>query len=313
MEQNKVFLLPGEYCITKKPTLISTLLGSCVAVSLFNKKLKFGGLNHFMLPKMPDQAATSTKYGDYSTEMLIKFMKKGDPYLSNIEAMMFGGGHVVGHLSNGGDIANANIQIAREVLKKHDIKIIKDDTGGNNGRKIYYQSWDNQIKIKKIQKSQYVEDVTKKQNYLAKNKIRLLIVDDSSLVRSIIRQAVSDDSEIEVIAEAADPFEAREKILEFNPDVITLDIIMPRMDGISFLKKIMIYNPIPVLIISTIAQKGSLQRSRANKIGAFDVFDKEDLKLYQGGDKAKILLTEKIKIAARTPINKKTIEEIKNI
>ncbi|MCH7696333.1 MAG: response regulator, partial [Proteobacteria bacterium] len=152
-----------------------------------------------------------------------------------------------------------------------------------------------------------------KKEYLAKNTIRLLIVDDSLLVRSIIRRAVEDDPEIEIIGEAADPFEAREKIMDTDPDVITLDIIMPRMDGISFLKKLMVYKPLPVIIVSTIAQKGGKQRLRADKIGAFAIIDKEDLKLYQGGNQAKLILTEKIKLAARTPIKKKTVEEIKDI
>lgn len=313
MEPKRVFLLPGEYCVTKSPTLISTLLGSCVSISLYNKKIKFGGMNHYMLQKSPDPDSNGPKYGDYSNEMMIKFMKKVDPNPANIEAMLFGGGHVVGHLHSGNGIANGNIQIAREILKKHNIKIVKEDTGGNNGRKLYYQSWDNQIKISKIVKSEYSKEAAIKKEYLSKNKIRLLIVDDSALVRTIIRQALSDDPEIEVIGEAADPFEAREKILEYDPDIITLDIIMPRMDGISFLKKLMVYKPLPVIIISTIAQKGSVQRARADKIGAFDIIDKEDLKLYQGGDKAKLILTQKIKTAVRTPIKKKTIEEIKHI
>lgn len=313
MEPKRVFLLPGEYCVTKSPTLISTLLGSCVSVSLYNKKLKLGGMNHYMLQKSPDPASNSPKYGDYSNEMMIKFMKKVDPNPANIEAMLFGGGHVVGHLHSGNGIANGNIQIAREILKKYNIRIVKEDIGGNNGRKLYYQSWDNQIKIDKIVKSEYSKEVAIKQEYLSKNKIRLLIVDGSVLIRTIIRQALSDDPEIEVIGEAADPFEAREKILEYNPDIIILDIIMPQMDGISFLKKLMVYKPLPVIIISTIAQKGSVQRARADRIGAFDIIDKEDLKLYQGGDKAKLILTQKIKTAVRTPIKKKTIEEIKHI
>tara|TARA_B100000315_G_scaffold190544_1_gene180617 strand:- start:212 stop:934 length:723 start_codon:yes stop_codon:yes gene_type:complete len=240
-------------------------------------------------------------------------MTRGDPDIRNIEAMMFGGGHVVGHLHSGDGIAKANILIAREILEKRRIKIIKEDVGGTSGRKIYYQSWDRHVTVKKIEKSNYTKEVAMKKEYLQKNKIRLLIVDDSSLVRSLIRKSVADDSEIEVIGEAADPFEAREKILETDPDVITLDIIMPRMDGISFLKKIMVFKPLPVIIISTIAQKGSPQRLRADKIGAFEIIDKEDLKLYQGGKQAKLILTEKIKLAARSPVKKKTAGDVKDL
>lgn len=313
MEPKKVFLLPGEYCVSRSPINISTLLGSCVAVSLYNKKLKFGGMNHYMLPKSPDPHPKSTRYGDYSNELLIKFMKKGDANSANIEARILGGGHVVGHLHSGDGIAKANIEMARGILKKHDIKIIKEDVGGTFGRKIYCQTWDNKLTVTIIQKSEYTKKAELKSQYLAKNKIRLLIVDDSALVRSILKMALSGDNEIEVIGEAADPFEAREKILELDPDIITLDIIMPRMDGITFLKKIMVYKPLPVIIISTIAQKGSAQRERAEKIGAFDIIDKEDLKLYHGKEKAKHILAQKIKIAARTPIRKKTLDEIQNI
>lgn len=313
MEPKKVFLLPGEYCVTKRPSLVTTLLGSCVAVILFNKKLKFGGINHYMLSNTPDSVSNSTKYGDYSTEMMIKFMEKEDHNLANLEAMLFGGGHVVGHLNCGDGIAKDNIQIARSILKRHGIRIIKEDVGGTNGRKIYYQSWDNLVTVNTIQKSLYMKEAEIKLKYLSKNKIRLLIVDDSSLVRKIIRQFVMDDPEIEVVAEAADPFEAREKILEYDPDVITLDIIMPRMDGISFLKRIMLYKPLPVIIISTIAQKGSFQSLRAGRIGAFAVYDKENLNLYQSGNEAQCNLIRKIKIAARTPIEKKAIEDLKDL
>ena len=88
-------------------------------------------------------------------------------------------------------------------------------------------------------------------------KIRILIVDDSAIVRKILSDALSSEPDIEVVGSAPDPFVARDKILSLQPDVVTLDIEMPRMDGLSFLKRLMRFHPIPVVIISSLAQSSS--------------------------------------------------------
>lgn len=101
-------------------------------------------------------------------------------------------------------------------------------------------------------------------------KIRLLIIDDSLLIRTMIRSIVSTDPSIEVVGEAVDPFEAREKIKQLNPDVVTLDVEMPKMDGLSFLEKIMSLRPMPVVMVSTLTQKGADVTLRALELGAVD-------------------------------------------
>jgi len=100
--------------------------------------------------------------------------------------------------------------------------------------------------------------------------IRLLIIDDSLLIRTMIRSIVSADPCIDVVGEAADPFEAREKIKQLKPDVVTLDVEMPRMDGLSFLEKIMALRPMPVIMVSTLTRKGADITIRALEIGAVD-------------------------------------------
>src|SRR6266567_141085 len=85
-------------------------------------------------------------------------------------------------------------------------------------------------------------------------KIRVLIVDDSAIVRKILSQAMSAEPDIEVVGTAPDPYVARDKILALNPDVLTLDIEMPRMDGLTFLKKLMHFRPMPVIVISSLGQ-----------------------------------------------------------
>lgn len=105
-------------------------------------------------------------------------------------------------------------------------------------------------------------------------KTRVLIVDDSALIRKLFTEILSSDSSIEVLDTAADPFDAREKIKKLNPDVITLDIEMPHMDGISFLEKIMALRPMPVVMVSTLTQKGADSTLRALELGAVDYVSK---------------------------------------
>jgi two-component system, chemotaxis family, protein-glutamate methylesterase/glutaminase len=104
--------------------------------------------------------------------------------------------------------------------------------------------------------------------------IRVLIVDDSAVVRKVVAEALSVDPEIEVVGTAIDPYVARDKINRLNPDVITLDIEMPRMDGLTFLKIIMEQRPLPVIIMSSQSQRGSDYALEALRLGAFDVLAK---------------------------------------
>lgn len=127
-------------------------------------------------------------------------------------------------------------------------------------------------------------------------KIRVLIVDDSAIVRKILTEALSSEADIEVVGSAPDPFVARDKILSLKPDVMTLDIEMPRMDGLSFLRKIMRYHPIPVLIISSLGQASSRSAVEALQAGAVEVLAKPDGP-YSVGE-LRDSLAAKIRIAA---------------
>jgi two-component system chemotaxis response regulator CheB len=109
---------------------------------------------------------------------------------------------------------------------------------------------------------------------IAPRKIRVLIVDDSAVVRRAIADALSEDPEIEVVGTAANPYVARDKILQLNPDVLTLDIEMPRMDGLTFLRILQQHRPMPVIIISSVSQAGSAAALEALASGAVDVIPK---------------------------------------
>ena len=110
----------------------------------------------------------------------------------------------------------------------------------------------------------------------AARRIRVLVVDDSALVRRAITEALGRDPAIEVVGSACDPYVAREKIIQLAPDVLTLDIEMPRMDGLTFLRILMQHHPLPVVVISSLAQHGSRAALEALEAGAVDVLAKPD-------------------------------------
>jgi two-component system chemotaxis response regulator CheB len=109
----------------------------------------------------------------------------------------------------------------------------------------------------------------------AQKKIRVLVVDDSAIVRRMISEALSQDPEIEVVGTACDPYVARDMILQHEPDVLTLDIEMPRMDGLTFLKILQEHRPMPVVIVSSLTTEGSKMAMRAMDLGAIDVVAKQ--------------------------------------
>ncbi|MDR1039227.1 MAG: response regulator [Deltaproteobacteria bacterium] len=377
-ETGKVFLLPGEYFISKQPNVISTLLGSCVAVCLYHPQLKFGGMNHFMLPSSPNKER-SGKYGDYATGVLLQFMERTVGTLNGLQAIISGGANVINAISTGIQIGQRNIEVAREILKKHNIPIIRENIGGTLGMKLHYQNWDNRLTVEQMDRNTMSGSLVAREEagrggatsfgspgaasaprpfsapaapastrpfgasppkpfsaakpaapaspsaaaaalapasskpVAAGGRIKVLIVDDSSIVRNLLSKALEGEPDIRVVGAAKDAYEAREMLLELGPDVVTLDIVMPKMDGVTFLKKLMVYFPVPVIICSTIAKAGSAAELRSDKIGAVDVIDKESLNLYHGLDTVKKILVPKIRAAARTRVVKKSKEEVAGI
>jgi len=131
-----------------------------------------------------------------------------------------------------------------------------------------------------------------------KKRVRVLIVDDSALVREMLTGILGADPEIEVVGTAPDPIVAREKIKALNPDVITLDVEMPHMNGIDFLEKIMRLRPMPVVMISTLTQEGADTTLRALELGAVDYVAKPTQRLSESFGALKEAICSKVKMAA---------------
>jgi two-component system chemotaxis response regulator CheB len=131
---------------------------------------------------------------------------------------------------------------------------------------------------------------------------RVLVVDDSSLMRQLLTEILSSDPELEVVGTACDPFVAREKIKALNPDVLTLDIEMPRMDGLTFLAKLMRGHPMPVVMISSLTERGAETTLRALSLGAVDYVSKPKLDVSNGTIEQSCEIITKVKAAARVKV-----------
>jgi two-component system, chemotaxis family, protein-glutamate methylesterase/glutaminase len=141
-------------------------------------------------------------------------------------------------------------------------------------------------------------------------KVRVLIVDDSAVVRQTLTNILESDPQIEVMGSASDPFFAAKKIQNEVPDVITLDIEMPRMDGLTFLKKIMTQHPIPVVVISSLTAEGTETGMKALEYGALEIITKPQMNTKQFIEESKIRICDAVKAAGLSRVKRRTYVDI---
>lgn len=139
---------------------------------------------------------------------------------------------------------------------------------------------------------------------MANRKIKVLVIDDSALIRSVIKEIVDREPDMECVGAAPDPLVAREMIKLLNPDVLTLDVEMPRMDGLEFLERLMRLRPMPVVMVSTLTERGSSITFRALELGAVDFVAKPKLDIVRGMEEYAVEITDKIRAASQSRVRK---------
>ena len=140
-------------------------------------------------------------------------------------------------------------------------------------------------------------------------KIKVLIVDDSALIRSVMTEIINSQPDMEVVGAAPDPLVAREMIKQTNPDVLTLDVEMPKMDGLDFLEKLMRLRPMPVVMVSSLTERGSEITMRALELGAVDFVTKPKISIQAGMREYAELIAEKIRAASRARVRARTLPQ----
>jgi two-component system, chemotaxis family, protein-glutamate methylesterase/glutaminase len=287
------FLLPGDTVTTRKPSHLATLLGSCVSVCLSNAHQRTAGMNHYMLPEATP-GADPGRYGDTSIRQLVKTLFALDPDPRHYRARIYGGGQVIGHLGALGDIGTRNIEMARRLLGELSISIQHEEVGGNKGRRIDFNTETDVIECRVVGTDARPTTSTTQPAQSA----RVLIVDDSSVMRRLIRMGLDGCDGISVVGEASNAFEARDQVLSLDPDVLTLDIEMPQIDGVTFLRQLMKHMPKPVVVMSSLSTPGSEFEGRARAAGAFEVLDKGRLQPAKGLDGVRTVLAPILRRAA---------------
>jgi two-component system chemotaxis response regulator CheB len=139
------------------------------------------------------------------------------------------------------------------------------------------------------------------------SKIKVLIIDDSALMRSVMKEIINSHADLEVVGQAPDPLTAREMIKQLNPDVLTLDVEMPRMNGLEFLEKLMRLRPMPVLMVSSLTERGNEVTMKALELGAVDFITKPRVGLIDGMNQQIEEIGEKIRTAARARIHRHAV------
>jgi len=153
--QLKMFIYPGKLHASKISYQLNTILGSCVAVCLYDDSKQIGGMNHYMLPLWNGEGLASPKYGNVAIERLISKMMKLGCNRQNIKAKIFGGASVISVNNDLYNIGQRNIQLAEDILEKEGIKIIASSVGGFQGRKILMDTSNFQIRQKYIEKKNF--------------------------------------------------------------------------------------------------------------------------------------------------------------
>ena len=224
-----VFLLPGEMHFARQPTVISTLLGSCVAVALSDGRRRWGGMNHYLLPDA----------GAFDQPVRARILDEVRRLLAP------GGGAVLRRPS-------------REPGR------FADRSPPARSRRVPARS-------------------------LTMPPIRVLIVDGSAAVRQVLARELAKDPAIQVVGAAPDPFIARDMIQALKPDLLTLDLEMPKLDGLSFLRRLMEHLPMPVIVASSLTAAGSQLALEALEAGALDVMAKPGI-AYGVGEMTPLLI-----------------------
>ncbi|HYX38180.1 MAG TPA: chemotaxis protein CheB [Oligoflexus sp.] len=271
---NEYFVYPGQLMASREKARIKTILGSCVSVVLWDRTHHIGGLCHYLLPEPTPGSVPSARYGSFAIPELLQRMLELGAQREHIQAKIYGGGNVVNHLNRlDGNIGDRNVEEAHVQLKALKIPVLESNIGGTKGRVIALDTSSFNVDHRFSDNRSESETLSGVTLTSPRERVRVLIVDDSATVRTLFSKALAQSSNIEVVGTATDPFDAREKIIALKPDVLTLDIEMPRMNGVAFLEKLMKHHPMPVVMVSSLGADGEAAQ-RALELGAVEFVQK---------------------------------------
>jgi two-component system chemotaxis response regulator CheB len=333
-----IHLNVAELALSLEPAVISTILGSCVSVCLYSPETKIGGMIHYALPSqkyahLSEEISAGSndvlRFGDKAIDRLVYELTRltGLP-ASKFKAKIVGGGAVVDELKQSSQIGALNVEIAEQELRKRKISIVGRDVGGKVGRKVIFYTDSGRLRVAPLRdaenrpvlrpyppifdapaKAPVRNPVPSKPASTAKStrneKKRILIIDDSKTIRALLSRVFAQDPELQVVGSVSTPIGTEELVRKLKPDVITLDIHMPEMDGIEFLEKLYPKIRVPVVVVTSISKEESDTVFKALELGAVDYIQKPKTEeLTELGP----VFCEKIKAAASVKLRSRRTE-----
>ena len=281
----KKFLFPGEYAITGENMSLSTVLGSCVSCCIKNSKNRQSAITHTVHPNQPDPPTKPIGfYADAGLRHVIEEMFKADSNPANYNVQVFGGSNSFKNIDIQFRMGRKNLESTYSVLDEYGLAITHRQVGGVSGMKITFDTFLNHVHVEMGQA------LIEKPN----SNIRLLIVDDSPSMRKIFAKILDGVPELEICGEASNAHEARDMIVRLSPDVVFLDILMPGIDGMSLLQKVMIYKPLPIILISSEFEKNPALKAEAFAKGAVGAINKSSISIAGGLEQSRALLMAEI-------------------
>lgn len=300
MSSSPLFLYPGQIgAITGPAGEIGTILGSCVSVILIDQTNNVIAMNHHVLPEVMAGETPTCRHGEHSLRSVLDLALEKGARKENLRAIVVGGAKMFEGTTKLTQIGERNVEVAETFLRNQRIPIVQSDTGGTSGRRISIRI--PEFKLVSTLSNERESGIKDSSLRVAKS-VRVLIVDDSATVRSLLSNAFKANG-LTVVGTAADVYAARELIVKEKPDVITLDIEMPKMNGVAFLEKLMQHLPIPVVMVSSLQADGDAAL-RALELGAIEFVHKpsqfDPIVLKQMADQ----LVAKVRAAASVDLKK---------
>ncbi len=146
------FLNSGYIYVPQAPTLISTVLGSCVSVCLWDRRLEYGGMNHFLYPSTRNPRQATARYGNVATGVLIRLFVEEGSRKEDLEAQIFGGAFALDGSPKVQEVSEQNVAVAKDILRKNGISVVSEDTGGVKGRKLVFNTLANEVAVIRVER-----------------------------------------------------------------------------------------------------------------------------------------------------------------
>ncbi|MEY4064949.1 MAG: hypothetical protein RIR26_1157 [Pseudomonadota bacterium] len=271
---SQLYLFPGQFVVMSEKATVTTVLGSCVAVALFDAKKRIAGMNHFLLPqaKNMEQENSGLRYGIFSLSKMLDEMLHLGASQEHLQAKVYGGARVLENVGLGDSVGRQNIDCALNWLGEKKIPVVSNDIGGTAGRKIILNTFDFSVKVQLLNGIKTVDPSGSNVQLIARP-ARVVIVDSSASGRTLLSRILAQSGRVEVVGVACDAFEAREVIVEQEPDVVLLDLEIPGLSALKFLEKLMHYFPTPTIMLSA-GSASEPDAMQAIELGAQEVIQK---------------------------------------